>query len=86
MYQKIQKEINKPYYQQYYSNDGQRFIAWYLRNIHLRDVNQSRDERAATRQYFNMLPTILGASDLSQQLNNALKMENEHFEVRWAAD
>src|SRR6056297_3176605 len=44
MYQKIQNEINEPYYQQYYSNDGQRFISWYLRNIHLRDVNQARDE------------------------------------------
>jgi len=42
--------------------------------------------RAATRQYFNMLPTMPGGSELIQQLNNALKMENEHFEARWAAD
>jgi len=44
MYEKILKQIKQPYYQQQYSNDGQRFVAWYLRNIHLRDMNQTKDE------------------------------------------
>jgi hypothetical protein len=42
MYNKILEEIKQNYYQQNYSNDGQRFIAWYLRNIHLRDPNQAK--------------------------------------------
>ncbi|HLV41340.1 MAG TPA: AIPR family protein [Brumimicrobium sp.] len=44
MYNKILSEIKQPYYQQQFSNDGQRFIAWYLRNVHLRDMNQAKDE------------------------------------------
>ena len=42
MYQKILKEIQQPYYQQQYPNDGQRFIAWYLRNIHGLDEIQTK--------------------------------------------
>ena len=32
MYDKIRLDISKDYYQQNFPNDGQRFIAWYLRN------------------------------------------------------
>lgn len=42
MYEKIKKEIKQTYYQQNFSNDGQRFVAWYLRNVHLRDINQTK--------------------------------------------
>jgi len=42
MYEKIKEEIKQTYYQQNFSNDGQRFVAWYLRNIHLRDINQAK--------------------------------------------
>lgn len=42
MYDKILQEIKNDYYQQNFSNDGQRFVAWYLRNIHLRDPNQAK--------------------------------------------
>ena len=38
MYQKIADEIQNKFYQQNFTNDGQRFVAWYLRNIHLRDM------------------------------------------------
>ncbi len=41
MYQKILEEIKQDYYQQKFPNDGQRFVAWYLRNIHLRDMNET---------------------------------------------
>lgn len=44
MFKKITDDINQDYYQQQFPNDGQRFVAWYLRNIHLRDVNQAKDE------------------------------------------
>jgi hypothetical protein len=44
MFNKITEDINQDYYQQQFPNDGQRFVAWYLRNIHLRDVNQAKDE------------------------------------------
>lgn len=42
MYQKIKEEISQDYYQQHFPNDGQRFIAWYLRNIHLQDLNETK--------------------------------------------
>lgn len=44
MYQKISEEIKQDYYQQNFPNDGQRFVAWYLRNIHLRDMNETRSD------------------------------------------
>ena len=44
MYERIKEEIKQNYYQQNFPNDGQRFIAWYLRNIHLRDMNETKDD------------------------------------------
>ena len=41
MYQKILEEIKQDYYQQKFPNDGQRFVSWYLRNIHLRDMHET---------------------------------------------
>lgn len=42
MHERIKEEIMQDYYQQNFINDGQRFVAWYLRNIHLRDPNQTK--------------------------------------------
>lgn len=42
MYNKIKEEIEQDYYKQNFANEGARFVAWYLRNIHLRDPNQTR--------------------------------------------
>ena len=42
MYAKIQEDISQQYYQQNFPNDGQRFVAWYVRNIHGQDANQTR--------------------------------------------
>ena len=39
----IKKESSQDYYQQNYPNDGQRFVAWYMRNIHLLDQCQTKD-------------------------------------------
>lgn len=44
MYEFIQNQIRADYFQQNFSNDGQRFVAWYLRNILLRDRNETRDD------------------------------------------
>ncbi len=44
MFTKITEEIKESYYQQNFPNDGQRFVAWYLRNIHLRDMNETKDD------------------------------------------
>jgi len=44
MYEQIKDEIKQDHYQQNFPNDGQRFVAWYLRNIHLRDMKEARDE------------------------------------------
>ncbi len=44
MYKKISEEILQDYYQQNFPNDGQRFIAWYLRNVHLRDQNETKSD------------------------------------------
>lgn len=38
MYEKIKNDIAQEYYVKNYPNDGQRFVAWYLRNIHNLDV------------------------------------------------
>lgn len=44
MYDQIKTEIKETFYQQNFPNDGQRFVAWYLRNIHLRDMNETKDD------------------------------------------
>lgn len=43
MYSKILSDIATEYYQTQYPNDGQRFVAWYLRNIHNLDTFESKD-------------------------------------------
>lgn len=43
MYSKIFDEIRQEYYIQNYPNDGQRFVAWYLRNIHNLDTYETKD-------------------------------------------
>lgn len=42
MYQKVQSDIAQEYYKQNFPNDGQRFVAWYVRNIHGQDANQTK--------------------------------------------
>jgi hypothetical protein len=43
--EQIQREIaHDPYYQQNFPNDGQRFVAWYLRRVMLRDPVAARDD------------------------------------------
>ena len=44
MYKQISSDIAQEYYQQNFPNDGQCFVAWYLRNIHLRDPIQTSDD------------------------------------------
>src|SRR5262249_46157357 len=44
MFEQIKQEIKADFFQQNFPNDGQRFVAWYLRNIHLRDMNETRDD------------------------------------------
>ena len=45
MLAQIQREIAAdPYYSANFANDGQRFIAWYLRRVLLRDDAQTRDD------------------------------------------
>ncbi len=43
MYDRIKEEIRQDYYAQNFPNEGQRFVAWYLRNIHLKDMNETKD-------------------------------------------
>lgn len=45
MLEQIKQEIaGDPYYQQNFANDGERFIAWYLRRVLLRDPIAVRDD------------------------------------------
>ncbi len=45
MIEKIRTEIsNDTFYQQHFSNDGQRFVAWYLRRIFLRTPIETKKE------------------------------------------
>lgn len=39
----IKNEITQDYYKNNFPNDGQRFVAWYMRNIHLLDQRQAKD-------------------------------------------
>lgn len=41
--EKIKSEIGQDYYTHNFPNDGQRFVAWYMRNIHLLDQRQTKD-------------------------------------------
>lgn len=43
MFAKILLDINQPYYKENFPNDGQRFVAWYLRNIHNLDTHETKD-------------------------------------------
>ncbi len=42
MFEKIKEEVKQDYYIHNFPNDGQRFVAWYLRNVHLRDQNEAK--------------------------------------------
>ena len=42
MYSKIKQEISQNYYLDSFPNDGQRFVAWYLRNIHNLDPIETK--------------------------------------------
>lgn len=42
MYDLIRKDVAQDYYRENFTNDGQRFVAWYLRNIHLCDPNEAK--------------------------------------------
>lgn len=45
MFSQIKHEISTtPYFQQHFSNDGQRYVAWYLMNIHNRDMIQTKED------------------------------------------
>ena len=43
MYEQIKNDISTEYYKNNYPNDGQRFIAWYLRNIHNLDTFEAKE-------------------------------------------
>lgn len=40
---KINEAITEDYYKNNYPNDGQRFVAWYLRNIHNLDIVETKE-------------------------------------------
>ena len=44
MYDLIKKQIEADFFSQNFSNDGQRFVAWYLRNVLFRDMNETKDD------------------------------------------
>jgi AIPR protein len=44
MYDVIKQQIASDFFQKRFPNDGQRFVAWYLRNILFRDMNETRDD------------------------------------------
>lgn len=44
IYDIIKEQIKADFFQQYFPNDGQRFVAWYLRSILKRDMNEAKDD------------------------------------------
>ena len=71
MYTQIFNDISQDYYQQNFPNDGQRFVAWYLRNIHLRDPIQARDDKAADIRHITL--------DLTQRLEDAIRLNPDQY-------
>ena len=43
IYEKIESDIAQEYYVVNFPNEGQRFVAWYLRNIHNLDTYEAKD-------------------------------------------
>ena len=43
IYDKIKADIAQPYYTDNFPNEGQRFVAWYLRNIYGLNTVQAKD-------------------------------------------
>ncbi len=43
IYERIKNDITQEYYIENFSNEGQRFIAWYLRNIYGLNTVQAKD-------------------------------------------
>ena len=43
IYERIRSDISQPYYVEQFPNDGQRFVAWYLRNIYGLNTVQAKD-------------------------------------------
>ena len=65
MYSKILHDIQQAYYQDNYANDGQRFVAWYLRNIHGLNTVEAKDcitdganDKQIDAVYIKILPSI----------------------------
>ena len=44
MYEQITNDVLQDFYQQQFSNDGQRFVAWYLHQIHGRDMIETKED------------------------------------------
>ena len=44
VYDKIKSDIKQDYYAQHFRNDGQRFVAWYVHNIHGRDMIETKED------------------------------------------
>lgn len=44
MFDLVKKQIATDYFNHHFSNDGQRFVAWYLRNVLFRDMNETKDD------------------------------------------
>ena len=44
MLQQIKRDIQNEFYRDKFDNDGQRFVAWYVRNIHRRDMNETVED------------------------------------------
>lgn len=82
MRQQILNDIKGEYYQDNYPNDGQRFVAWYLRNIHglnivealgkdkpRIDFNFKIEPDKFMQMQLNNVKTILAAIPLSECVN-----------------
>ena len=55
----IKNEITQDYYKNNFPNDGQRFVAWYMRNIHLLDQRQAKDAITDEPMINKLMPYIL---------------------------
>ena len=44
MYDQVKQDIQTSFYRQNFSDEGQRFVAWYVQNIHRRDMIETAED------------------------------------------
>ena len=89
MYQKIQSDIAQDYCKLNFPNGGQRFVAWYVRNIHAQDssrLSQRPNLACSETRIFDKYVEQLFKRDYSPEKVQALQEWMALVDSRWTKD